>query len=353
MKIVAALPLGALTLGLSGCGGAESANAEGAPGGGGMPPVPVEVTVAFPDTVVDAILSTGQIEAVQSIELRAEGEGRLAEILAREGTEVAQGTPLFKVDDAELKAQVARLEAERDLAEQALTRTRELITRNASSEADLEQAEANARSARAQLELQQVRLDRTVVRAPFAGVVGQRLVSLGDYVTTGTRLTTLQTVDPQRATFQVPERYAERLEEGQRVTFRVASVNRDFEGVVDFVDPVVELPARTITVKARVPNRGRDLKPGMFIEVRLATETRPQAVLVPEDAILSLQSANYVWQVNGGTANRVEVGLGVRIPGFVEMRSGIAAGDTVVVGGLERLAPGAPVAATVVERVPG
>ena len=352
-KIVTVLPLGAaLAAALSGCGGAESANAEGTPGGG-PPPMPVEVAVAFRHTVIDAILSTGQVEAVQSIELRPEVEGRLAEILAREGTEVAQGTPLFKVDDAELKAQVARLEAERDLAEQALSRTRELITRNASSEADLEQAEANARSARAQLELQQVRLDRTVVRAPFAGVVGQRLVSLGDYVTSATRLTTLQTVDPQRATFQVPERYAERLEEGQRVTFRVASVNQDFAGVVDFVDPAVELPARTITVKARVPNRGRDLKPGMFIEVRLATETRAEAVLVPEDAILPLQTATYVWQVVDGVANRVEVGLGVRIPGFVEVLSGIAAGDTVVVGGLERLAPGAPVAATLVERSPG
>lgn len=330
-----------------GCQRAESANN----GGGGFPPIPVEVAEARSDTVVDAIFATGAIEAVQYIELRPEIEGRLVEILVREGAEVAKDHPLFKVDDAQLRAQVAQLEAERDLAQQALRRTQELLERNASSEADLEAAEANARSTRAQLELQQVRLARTTVRAPFAGVVGQRFVSLGDYVTTSTRLTTLQTADPQRATFPVPERYADRLRVGQEVTFRVAAAeNREFTGVVDFVDPVVRLPARTITVKARVSNRRRELKPGMFIEARLVTDVRPSAVVVPEDAILPLQGADYIWVVEENAATRRQVVLGIRTPGFVEVVEGIQVGELVVVGGLERLQEGAPVAPTVVER---
>jgi membrane fusion protein (multidrug efflux system) len=313
--------------------------------------MPVEVAVARQDTVIDAIMATGEIEAIQSIELRPEVDGRLVEILVREGTEVAKGTPLFKVDDAELRAQVARLEADRDLAQQALRRTRGLIEQNASSEVDLEQAEANARSTQAQLDLQQLRLDRTVVRAPFAGLVGERFVSLGDYVNSSTRLVTLQTVDPQRAVFQVPERYATRLEVGQEVTFRVAAMpDVDFSGVVDFVDPVVQLPGRTIAVKAEVPNRSRDLKAGMFIEARLATDVRPQAIIVPEDAILPLQGANFVWVVSEGTASRRQVDLGVRIPGFVEIKSGVENGEQVVVGGQERLADGAPVMAQMVER---
>jgi membrane fusion protein (multidrug efflux system) len=313
--------------------------------------MPVEVAAAGRDTVVDAIVATGQIEAVQSIELRPEVDGRLVEIFMREGAEVARGTQLFKIDDAELRAQVARLEAERDRAVQALERTRRLIEQNASSEADLEAAEANARSTQAQLDLQQVRLDRTVVRAPFSGLVGARLVSLGDYVTTSTRLVTLQTVDPQRAVFRVPERYAQRLELGQEVTFRVAALpDVEFTGVVDFVDPVVALPARTITVKAEVPDPDRDLKPGMFIEVRLATDVRPDAVLVPEDAILPLSGADFVWVVSEGTASRRQVELGVRMPGFVEVLSGVDAGERVVVGGLERLSEGIPVMDTLVER---
>jgi len=337
-----------LGFGAAACG-AESS--EGAAGGGPPPGMPVEVAVAAEQTVVETISATGQIEALQSIELRPEIEGRLVEILVREGAEVRRGTPLFRVDDAQLRAQVARLEAERDLAAQVLARTRALIEELATSPAQLDEAEANARSAQAQLDLQQVRLDRTVVRAPFSGVVGERFVSLGDYVSTATRLTTLQTVDPQRAAFQVPERYAEALAAGQTVALRVAAMReREFSGVVQFVDPVVSLPSRAITVKARVPNPTRLLKPGMFIEVDLAMGERPKAVVVPEDAILPLQGADYVWVVSNGQAARRQVELGVRTPGFVELRAGVAAGDTVVVGGVERLTEGMPVTAILVER---
>ena len=333
------------------CGSAESKNGAMEAGSFAMP---VEVAAAVEDTVADAIVATGGIEAIQAIELRAEVEGRIVEIPVREGAYVSKGTPLFKVDDAELRAQVAQLEAERDLAVQALRRTRELIAQNASSAADLERAEATARSTEAQLELAQLRLERTVVRAPFAGVVGQRLVSLGDYVTRATPLVTLQTVDPQRAVFVVPERYAERLAVGQLVSFRVGSLpDKPFSGTVDFVDPRVQLPGRTIAVKARVPNPSGELKAGMFIEARLVFERRPGAVVVPEDAILPLEGASYVWVVVDGSATRRQVGLGVRVPGFVEVRDGVTAGELVVVAGQERLSEGMPVNATVVERRPG
>lgn len=343
-----------LTL-LVACKGAEGGAAPPGAGGRGGPPraVPVEVTEARADTVVDAILATGQIEAVQAIELRPEVDGRLVQILVREGTLVSAGAPLFKVDDAELKAQVARAEAERDLARQALDRTRGLLAEKAAAPADLERAEAQMRSTQAALELLQVRLDRTVVRAPFGGVTGARLVSLGDYVTSATRLITLQTVNPQRASFQVPERYSDRLREGQLVQFQVAALpGRDFRGTVDFVDPQVQLPGRTITVKAVVPNGNRILQAGMFIEARLATEIRPNAIIIPEDAITQIQGGAFVWIVVDGKASRRRVELGVRTPGFVEIRDGIALGDQVVVGGIDRLIENAPVQTTNVNRTP-
>jgi membrane fusion protein, multidrug efflux system len=323
----------------------------GGPGAAGPPAMPVEVAVARTDTVVDAILASGQIEAIQSVELRPEIEGRLAAILVREGAEVVKGTPLFQVDDGELKAEVARAEADRDLARQALERTRELIDQQASSQADLERAEATARSTRAQYDLLSLRLARTTVRAPFSGVVGQRFVSVGDYLTTSTRLASLQTVHPQRASFQVPERYAAALKLGQRVVFRVAALpGKEYTGVVDFVDPVVQLPGRTITVKAEVANPKRELQAGMFIDARLATAVRPNAVVIPEDAILPIQGSNFVWVAKDGKATRREVVLGVRTPGWVETQSGVEAGESVVVGGQERLSEGAPVAPKVVER---
>jgi membrane fusion protein (multidrug efflux system) len=335
------------------CGGEKPGDPALQAGGKGGPPraVPVEVAEARSDTVVDAISATGQIEAVQSIELRPEVDGRLTDILVREGAYVAKGEPLFKVDDAELKAQVARAEADRDLGQQALVRTKQLLAEKAAAPADLERAEAQARSTAASLALLQLRLDRTVIRAPFAGVAGARQVSVGDYLTSSARLISLQTVNPQRAVFQVPERNADRLKLGQKVTFQVAALpGRDFQGTVDFVDPQVQLPGRTITVKASVPNPVRELQAGMFIEARLATEVRPNATVVPEDAINTVAGGSFLWVIANGKASRRRVDLGVRTPGFVEVKSGVQPGEMVVVGGLERLAEGVSVQATVADR---
>ena len=329
----------------------SAAGGGGGPGGPGGFSMPVEVAAAIRDTVVDAIAATGQIEAIQSIELRPEVSGRITDLLVREGQEVGTGTPLFKVDDAELKAQAAQADADRQLARQALERTKQLIAQNASSASDLEQAEAKSRGADANYDLLKTRLDRTVVRAPFAGVAGRRLVSIGTYVSPQTSLITLQSVNPQYASFDVPERYAERLRRGQLVSFQVAALpGKNFSGEVVFVDPVVALPGRTILIKARVPNPEHQLQAGMFIEARLATDIRPNAVVVPEDALLPMQGATFVWVVKDGKATQQPVSVGVRTAGWAEVTGGVEAGDKVVVGGLERLFPNAPVMARDVER---
>jgi membrane fusion protein (multidrug efflux system) len=313
--------------------------------------MPVEVAAAIRDTLVDAIAATGQIEAVQSVELRPEVSGRITDILVREGQEVGAGTALFKVDDAELTAQVAQADAERQLARQALERTKQLIAQNASSTSDLEQAQARSLGADANYDLLKTRLQRTVVRAPFGGAVGRRLVSIGTYVSPQTPLITLQSMNPQHATFDVPERYAERLHRGQLVSFQVAALpGKNFTGEVVFVDPVVSLPGRTILIKARVPNNEHQLQAGMFIEARLATNIRPNAVVVPEDALLPMQGATFVWVIKEGKATQRQVSVGVRTAGWAEVQSGVEAGDSVVVGGLERLFPNAPVMARLVER---
>ena len=185
------------------------------------------------------------------------------------------------------------------------------------------------------------------MRAPFAGVVGQRFVSVGDYVTTSTPLLTLQTVDPQRAVIEVPERHATRAAAwADRRVHRRCRAGPTFVARVDFIDPVVQNANRTIMVKARAPNPGRVLEPGMFIEARLATATRANAIVVPEDAVQPLRTANIVWVVDRGKGEPTrEVQLGVRSQGFVEMLSGVKAGELVVVGGLERMGEGMPLMA--------
>ena len=340
--LLVVVALGGRRFGLFG-GDAHAGPAGGAPGA--MPPMPVDVDTARRGSVVDAVHATGRIEAVQAVELRTDEQGRITELLFEEGQAVASGTPLVKIDDALLRAQAERATADRDLARQQLERVRRLRADNAASPADLERGEAAARSAEAGLAVLQVQIERSTVRAPFAGVVGQRFVSAGDYVTTATRLLTLQTTDPQRAVIEVPERHAAHLRRGQAVEFTVAAQpGRTFRALVEFIDPVVQPESRTIVVKARAPNPGHLLKAGMFIEARLATATRANAIVVPEDAVQPLRTANVVWAVADGKASRRVVQLGARSQGMVEIASGVQAGEPVVVGGLERMAEGMPVA---------
>lgn len=351
---IAAMMLAAVTLGACGLADAEPAKAEEKAAAevpaspSATPAMGVEVAVARSESIASEVSVTGRVEAVQAIDVRPELDGRIVAIVAREGQAVAAGTPLFRLDDAELEAQVARATAERDLAHQTLERTRGLIAQNASARADLERAEALERGAQAQLDLLSVRLARTTVRAPFAGVIGRRFVSLGDYVSPQVRLTSLQTTNPQRVTLDVPERFAAELRRGQRVEFGVAAYpGQRFTATVDFVDPVVALPARTILVKALAANPDGRLQTGMFVEARLATAVRGAAIVIPEQALMPAPGGrNAVWAVVDGKAQRREVTIGVRRAGQVEITSGIAAGEQVVVGGVLQLAEGAPVRAT-------
>ena len=324
-------------------GAAAAAGAGGPPGG--MPPMPVDVDSARLGRVTDNVRATGRIEAMQSIDLRPDEQGRVTELLFHEGQYVERGAPLVQIDDQMLRAQAAKAEAERDLAKQTLARIERLRTDNATAPADYDEAAANARAAEAALAVLQLQIQRTTVRAPFAGVVGQRYVSQGDYVTSGNRLLALQTVDPQRAVIEIPERHATALRVGQTVEFAVAArPDQTFHATVDFVDPSVDSAARTILVKGRVANPGRVLKPGMFIEARLATGSRAGAVIVPEDAIQPLRTTNVAWAVVNGKAERRTVTLGARTEGKVEILSGVKAGEVVVVGGLERMNEGMAVA---------
>lgn len=360
--IIAILLIAFLTMGRRDSAGPQRAGGGGGgpgPGGAGaggpmaMPPMPVDVDTARIRPVVDAVRATGRIEAVQAVDLRSDQQGRITALLFHEGQLVARGAPLVRIDDAMLRAQAERADADRDLARQQLDRVHRLRDQNAATPADLERAEAAARSAVAALSLLQLQIARSTVRAPFSGVVGQRFVSAGDYVTSADKLLTLQTVDPQRAVIEVPERHAVSLHLGQTVNFTVAADStKTFVARVDFIDPVVEQANRTIMVKGLAPNPGGILKPGMFIEARLATATRANAIVIPEDAVQPLRTANIVWVVDKGKASRRVVTLGARSQGIVEVVSGVKPGELVVVGGLERMGEGMPLAGKPRARTP-
>jgi membrane fusion protein, multidrug efflux system len=343
--LILVLGVGAARMGLLGDGDGDAPQA-GAQAQQEMPPMPVDVDTARMQAVTDAVRATGRVEAVQSIELRPDESGRITRLLFREGQLVRAGTPLVRIDDSLLRAQAVRAEAERDLAQQQLARVERLRADNAAAPADLERAQAAARSAEAALAVLRLQIERTTVRAPFSGVVGQRFVSLGDYVTPATPLLALQTTDPQHVVIEVPERHATTLQPGQTTEFTIAAQpGRVFTAQVEFIDPVVRRESRTIMVKARAPNPDGALRPGMFVEARVATELRTGAVVIPEDAVQPLRTTNIAWAVVDGRAARREITLGTRLQGYVEVLSGLSAGEVVVVGGLERMMEGIPLAA--------
>jgi membrane fusion protein (multidrug efflux system) len=202
----------------------------------------------------------------------------------------------------------------------------------------LDRAQAGLALASANLDLAEARLSQTVVTAPFAGLVGQRRVDLGAYVQDGDTIVTLVDVDPLEIEFAVPERHVGRLAPGADITLQVTShPGTTLTGEVTFIAPEVDPVNRTATVKARLPNPNRVLRPGQFASVELPLERRPRAVVVPEEAIVSDGEQALVYVVQDGVATARPVETGLRIPGHVEIRTGLTAGEHIVRTGHEKL----------------
>lgn len=342
-----------LSLLLAACG------SEGAGAGAGRSPTVVEAVVAERDTIQVSVRSVGSLEAAAHVELKAEAEGRVSRILFEEGEPVRSGQVLLLIDRDRLRSEMeaaaaaverARVEAEN--LERQVERNRELLESGAISrqayddlETGFEAARARLAEARAALGVERERLGDATVRAPFDGRTGERGVDPGDFVQRGDPLVTVVADDTLEMAFSVPERYVGRLQPGSPVELRVQSYpDRTFHGSVSFVSPFVDPANRTVRLKARVPNPAAELRSGQFANVLLGLERRPDAVVVPEAAVVPREGDTFVFLVRDGVAHRQVVRLGERSPGIVEVTSGVEAGDTVVVAGQQKLQDGSPVA---------
>lgn len=327
-------------------------------GRSGPPSVPVEATVVRPESVDVIVPSVGELEANARVQVAAEAGGRVTEILFREGADVSTGQVLLRLNDRKLSASLqaaeaslarARTEAENLATQQE--RNEDLLARGAISEQTYddirtahEAAQARLQEAEAQVRLSRERLEDATIRAPFSGRIGERFVDVGAYVATGDPLFQVVDDDPLEMEFSVSERYVGRLTQGQPVRLTVQSLpDRTFRGRVTFVSPVVDPVNRTVKVKARIPNPAGELRAGQFANARLELETRADALMVPESAVVPRQEGSVVYLVRDGVARAASVELGARRQGRVQITSGIEAGDTVVVAGQQRLREESPV----------
>ncbi len=315
--------------------------AGGRPGGGA---VPVELIEARLGTVENAVDAVGSTLARESVDVVAEVAGRLAGIGFEEGQRVSQGDVLFELDRSREEAELREAIAQRDDVRTKLRRAQALREDGSVPQAQVDELAAGLDSAEARVAVSRIRLQERTILAPFDGITGLREVSLGAFVAAGTRLTTLDDLSVVRLDFSVPERFLSGLQPGLRVDARnVGFGDETFEGRVTRVGSRVDPVSRSVRVQAEIPNDDGMLRSGMFMTTRLVLGQRDDAVLIPEEALLSEGARMYVFLVVDETARRVEVNTGQRRQGMVEIREGVSEGDQVVTAGLQRLRDGATV----------
>lgn len=259
----------------------------------------------------------------------------------REGQSVKKGEIIAQLNDTEEKARVNELAALLSEQKRQLARLKNLTRTQASAISLLDEQQAKVNATQAQLDAVQARLSEMVIRAPFDGLIGLRQVSEGAFISTGTVLTTLDDISTIRVEFNVAERYLADLapELALNIT-NVAYGNTVFQGKIKALDPRLDPVTRSIKVHGVIDNQSLKLRPGMLLNVSI--QLANAAVLqVPEKAIVPLQNRHYVFVVNAdNTVKQIEIQLGERIPGSVEVLSGLATGDEIVIEGTQKLRSG-------------
>jgi membrane fusion protein (multidrug efflux system) len=295
--------------------------------------------------LTEEVAATGEVRAGERVELTASVAGRVQSIFFEEGSTVRRGAVLVKIEDSELKAQLQRAEVERKLAETRERRASRLLEEETISQETYDEASADLDSLAAEIDLIQARLDKTQMRAPFSGVIGLRRISEGAYVTPADPLATLQSLDPVKIDFSVPEKYAGRVRQGQEIVFTVAGSDQEHRGTIYALEPAVDSETRSLELRARSPNPDHSLVPGAFAKVRLVLDTQPDALLVPSLALVPELGRTTVFVLEEGVVRQREVSVGARLESQVEIVRGLEPGDLVLTSGLQQVQPGASVEA--------
>lgn len=298
-------------------------------------------------SVVERVESVGTVRAREAVTITTKVAGIVEAIRFTEGERVAAGATLVQLDAAALRAEVDQARAFLDDARSQLVRARQLQAGQTIAAQRLETLEALARQAEGRVRQTDARLEELRVTAPFAGRVGLRQVSPGALIQPGTVITTLDDAVRVRVEFSVPEVYLARVQVGSAVTARSSAYEgRRFRGTVAFIDTRIDPATRSVRVISEFDNADEALRPGLFLTVELVLEERERALLVAEEAIDPIGDRAFVYVVRDGRARRQEVRLGLRLPGEVEIRDGLNAGEPVVVRGVQRLRNDVPVRVT-------
>jgi membrane fusion protein, multidrug efflux system len=312
--------------------------------GGASSAVAVEAVKVVVQPMPQSITAVGSLRSDESITVRPEVAGRISEILFKEGERVSRGATLVRLDPAINQAEVDQGRANLKLAKSKYDRAVDLAKSNFISGQARDEAENNLRVAEAGVQLAEARLAKMEIKAPFSGIIGLRVVSVGDYAKEGSDIVNLESIDPLKVDFRVPEIYLKQIQVGQTLHVSLDALpGKTFEGKVFAVNPLVDTAGRAIVIRALVRNSDTSLRPGMFTRVRLITRNLQDALTVPEQAIVPQGDDQYVFKVTDGRAIRVKVEVGQRRDGRVEIVKGLEPTDMVVTAGQLKIRDGVPV----------
>ena len=323
-------------------GGPDAPKTGAAPGAGagGRPSGPVNVEAAKVVTarLVEEAVAAGTLRANETVTLRSEIAGRISRVGFTDGARVGRGTVLFALDNSVNTAEVEQARAELALAQSNFERTSDLAQRNFVSQSAKDQAAANLKVQDAKLKLVEARLDKSFIRAPFNGVMGLRNLSAGDFVKDGADLAVIEDISTMKVDVRLPERYLGRIKSGMPIQLAFDSMpGKTFTARLLAVDAQIDANGRSLLARGSLPNPDGALRSGMFAKARVVLRENPQALMLPEEAVIPQGNDVFVYRIESGKAMRTQIQVGQRSDGKVEVLKGLSEGDQVVTAGQLRL----------------
>jgi membrane fusion protein, multidrug efflux system len=321
---------------------AEAKPARGA-AGSDRPP---SVEVARVETVrfTDDAQAVGSLRSRQSVVLKPEVSGRVTQLNFGDGEEVRRGQLLVQLDDQLPLAQLQQARAELSIAQANHKRNQELVAQNFISKRSVDESAANLEVAQAKLALARATADRLRILAPFDGIAGIRNVNVGDYLKDGAEIVNIEDLEAILVDFRLPERFQTKAQRGQTALVELDALpGRKYTAVIQAIDPLVDANGRSIGLRGCIDNRKLELRPGMFARITAVFGERENARVIPEEAIVPQGARQFVIRLVDGPdqdtkiAQRVEVKVGIRRPGRVEITEGLQPGDVVVTAGQQRV----------------
>jgi membrane fusion protein, multidrug efflux system len=319
--------------------------------GAAAPPRPAGVEVAKVETMklTDDAQTVGSLRSRQGVVIRPEISGRVRELNFKDGERVRKGQLLVQLDDQLQQAQLKQAQAELGIAKSNHTRNQELLAQNFISKRTVDESAANMEVSEAKLSLAQATAARLKILAPFDGMTGIRTANPGDYLKDGADIVNIEDIEAIFVDFKLPERFQTKVRKGQMANIELDALpGRKFQALVQAIDPLLDANGRSVSVRGCIDNRTMQLRPGMFARVTQVFGERDNALTVPEEAIVPQGPRTTVIKVVDGTdkddkgqfvkiSQRVDVKIGIRRPGRVEILEGVKEGDVIVTAGQQRI----------------